>query len=71
MSAFKQYLLARLGPRRDRRAAASDAIATAPNRHRLNSVRQWHDKDGVLRNTTMVRQAATSDGTVVYLGVEN
>jgi hypothetical protein len=44
---------------------------TPPNSFALNSARQWFDKDGAVRNTTLVRQGTTGDGTIVDLWVED
>lgn len=49
---------------------AVSKAAIAPNSYALNSSRPWIDGSGVVRNTTLVRQATTSDGTIVDLWVE-
>jgi hypothetical protein len=51
--------------------AVAKSAVTPPNSYALNSARQWYDKDGTVRNTTLVRQGTTSDGTIVDLWVED
>jgi hypothetical protein len=63
--------VALLQPRVAGGGAVARTAVTPPNSFALNSARQWYDKDGTVRNTTLVRQGTTGDGTIVDLWVED
>lgn len=46
-------------------------VTPASNVYALNAARTFYDSSGNLRNTTLVRQGTTSDGTTVDLWVED
>jgi Peptidase M30 len=64
-------IAALLQPRVAGGGAVAKTVVTPPNSFALNSARQWYDKDGTVRNTTLVRQGTTGDGTIVDLWVED
>ena len=51
--------------------AVSKAAVAPPNSFALNSAHAFYDNTGTLRNTTLVRQGTTSDGTIVNVWVED
>jgi hypothetical protein len=62
--------IALLGQQRSGPAAVRKS-PPPPNTFALGATRQWFDKDGVVRNTTLLRQGTTGDGTIVDLWVED
>jgi Peptidase M30 len=64
-------IAALLQPRVPGSGAVAKTAVTPPNSFALNSARQWYDKDGTVRNTTLARQGTTGDGTIVDLWVED
>jgi Peptidase M30 len=60
-----------LGQRPSNSAAARNNDAIPPNTFAVGGTRQWFDDNGVVRNTTLVRQGTTGDGTIVDLWVED
>jgi hypothetical protein len=51
--------------------AVSKAAVAPPNSFALNSTHAFYDNSGTVRHTTLVRQGATSDGTIVNVWVED
>lgn len=51
--------------------AVRKAAVVPPNSFALNAAHSFYDTAGTLRNTTLVRQGTTSDGTIVNVWVED